>query len=167
MNISAALLVVWYCLSIIGFDVHTCMSSGEVFIATFADGVGCGDIHPEHHCCGTSCCQETHHHDHETSSCCSSEHHSEPAGHRDFQAVDTKSCCTNDYQMIALSGCRIGNDSDEGFHFAKLLLPYVAYIPDFNIASAKYHAWHISFFDPESGVTPPGDICATFGVWRI
>ena len=168
MNISAALLVVWYCLSIIGFGVHTCTSSGEVFIATFADGVACADIHPEHHCCGDSCCSETHHDDYERPSCCSSEHHSESEDqHHDSQAIDMKSCCSNEYQMIALSGCRIDNDSDERFYFTKVLNPCVIDIPVLNMLSAKYHAGHVQFLEPDSGAFPPGDICAAFGVWRI
>ena len=153
MNMSAALLVVWYCLSIIGFGVHTCTSSGETFIATFADGVECADIHPEHHCCGASCC--------------SSKHHGSVEAHHESQAVDAKPCCSNEYQAIVLSGCRTDNDSEDKYSFVKAFCPCVTEIPVSLIASAIYHAEHVQFLEHDSGVLPPGDLCATFGVWRI
>lgn len=168
MNMSAALLVVWYCLSIIGFGVHTCTSSGETFISTFAEGVECADIHPEHHCCGASCCSGTHHNDHKAQPCCSTDHHSEPVGeHRGSQSVDTKPCCSNEYQAIALSGCRTDNDSDEKYSICKALYPCVIDIPVSYIASAQYYAEHMQFLEHDSGVFQPGDLCVTFGVWRI
>lgn len=167
MNMSAALLVVWYCLSIIGFGVHTCISSGETFIATFADGVECADIHPEHHCCGASCCSGTHHDEHETASCCSSKHHDPVEEHAASQTIDNKSCCSNDYQAIVLSGCRTDNDSEDKCSFVKAFCPCVTEIPVSLIASARYHAEHIQFLEHDSGVFQPGDLCATFGVWRI
>jgi hypothetical protein len=153
MNMSAALLVVWYCLSIIGFGVHTCTSSGETFIATFADGLECADIHPEHHCCGASCCL--------------SEHHDPVEEHAASQAIDAKSCCSNDYQAIVLSGCRTDNDSEDKYSFVKAFCPCVTEIPVSLIASARYHAEHVQFLEHDSGVLSPGDLCATFGVWRI
>ena len=153
MNISVVLLVVWYCVSIIGFGVHTCMSSGETFIATFADGVACADIHPEHHCC--------------VDTCCSGKHHETADEHHHPQSIDTKSCCSNEYQAIVLSGCRTDNDSDEKHSSGKVFHPCVIDIPVSYIASVKYHAEHIQFLERDSGLLPPGDLCATFGVWRI
>ena len=152
MNISAALLVVWYCVSIIGFDVHTCMSSGKTFIATFAEGVACADIHPEHHCCCASCADLDHHDDHDA------------PGH---ESVDTSSCCSNEYQVIQLSGCRTQDDSDDKHFFDKISYSCIADVPVAYIAYARYYAEHVQFLEPDSGVLPPGDLCATFGVWRI
>ena len=153
MNISAALLVVWYCLSIIGFDVHTCVSSGRTFIAAFTDSVACADIHPEHHCY--------------CASCSSSHHEDNSEDNNDHMSVDAESCCSNEYHAIQLSGCRTGDDSDERFTFGKVSDSCIIDIPVLYIASAKYHAEHIQFLERDSGVMPPGDICATFGVWRI
>lgn len=166
MNISAALLVVWYCMSIIGFDVHTCLSSGRTFIATFADGVACADIHPEHHCCCESC-SDSHHDDHDAPSCCSSHHAEESDEMNDAVSVDSKSCCSDEYHAIQLSGCRTDNDSDERFTFSKVVYPCVMGIPVLYIASAKYHAEHIQFLEHDSGVLSPSDLCVAFGVWRI
>ena len=164
MNISAALLVIWYCMSIIGFDVHTCMSSGRTFIATFADGVSCADIHPEHHCCGASCCSGHHH----ETSCCSSEHCDEVLlEHNNAETLDTKSCCSNEYQAILLSGCRTDSDSDNKYSFSEVSYPCIMNVPVISFAMAKYHADHVQFLEPDSGVHQPGDLCVTFGVWRI
>ena len=158
MNISAALLVVWYCMSIIGFDVHTCMSSGNIFIAAFTETVSCEDIHPEHHCCSASCCSG--HHDRETSSCCTSKHHNE-------ESIDTKECCSNEYQVIQLSGCRTDNDSDDKYSFSKVSIPCLMDIPVAYVAMARYHAEHIQSLEPDSGVLSPGGLHVTFGVFRI
>ena len=154
MNISAALLVVWYCMSIIGFDVHTCISSGDTFIATFADGLECADVHPEHHCCGASCC--------------SASHHESPAEEHDApQAISSPSCCSNDYQAIVLSGCRSDNGSEDKHSFVKAFCPCVTDIPVSYIASARHHAEQTQFLEHDSGVLWPSDLLVTFGVWRI
>ena len=49
-KIFAALLVVWYLVGIIGFDMHTCNGSGRSFVVAFFEGMACEDIHPEHVC---------------------------------------------------------------------------------------------------------------------
>lgn len=167
MNISAALLVVWYCVSIIGFGVHTCISSGETFIASFADGVECADIHPEHHCCGASCCFGSHH-DHHEHSCCPACHHEDPAEEHDATlAISAPSCCSNDYQAIVLSGCRSDNDSEDKYSFVRAFCPCITEPNLSYIASARYHAEHVQFLEHDSGILLPGDHCAAFGVWRI
>ena len=153
MNISAALLVVWYCMSIIGFDVHTCMSSGETFVAAFTESISCADIHPEHHCCGSSCCSGHHHH--------------EEFEHNGPEAFDSKSCCSNEYQVIQLSGCRTDNDTEDKYSFSKVSFPCIMDVPVAYIAMARYHAEHIQFLEPDSGVVSPGDRYVTFGVFRI
>ena len=158
MNMSAALLAIWYCMSIIGFDVHTCMSSGRTFVTAFTESLECADIHPEHHCCCSSCLDLHHHDEHEMPSCCSESHE---------DSYDTKSCCSNEYQVIQLSGCRASDDSKDKFSFSKVSYPCIADVPVRYIAMAKYHAEHVQFLEPGSGVLPPGDLCVTFGVWRI
>ena len=165
MNISSSLLVVWYCMSIIGFDVHTCTSSGRTFVATFAASTACADIHPEHHCCNASCCCGHHHHE---KSCCSSEHGEDmPAEHSGGETVGAKSCCSNEYQVIQISGCRTDLDSDENISFCEVFYTCLIDNPLSYMVSAGYHAEHIQFIESGSGVLLPGDLCATFGVWRI
>lgn len=87
-NLCAMSLVVWYSLSVIGFDVHTCNRAGETFIAS-AGEYSCETIHPEHE---YSCC----HHGHD---------------HHDAETLHTSSfeippCCTDDYHVISLTGIR-------------------------------------------------------------
>ena len=45
MKISAIALVIWYCLSIIGFDVHTCSETGDSFVHISFTSHSCHDIH--------------------------------------------------------------------------------------------------------------------------
>ena len=93
-SLTAILLVVWYSLSVIGFDVHTCSGSGKAFIATVVSGTGCDDIHPEHN---APCCE-----------CCQSES-SLKDGSRDGD-IHTKPCCTDNWQVIALTGVRTSKE---------------------------------------------------------
>ena len=83
----AALLVVWYLVGIIGFGVHTCNGSGKSFIVSFAEGLSCEDVHPEHHCSKGSCC--TH-----LQKCCDS----------GATSLSSKPCCSSEYQVLALTG---------------------------------------------------------------
>lgn len=95
----AMLLMLWYCISIIGFDVHTCSESGRSFVATFLNGMTCEDIHPEHlH--DEFCCHETPEH-----SCCGHHHGSDVC-----LSVDIRSCCSDDYQVLLLTGERMDDD---------------------------------------------------------
>ena len=87
-KVTALLLIVWYSMSIIGFGVHTCSGSGKSFVVTFVEGFACEDIHPEHHCSKGACCSHSH-----------ASHHEESQ-----QSVKSKSCCTSDYQVLALTG---------------------------------------------------------------
>lgn len=92
---TAFALMLWYCVSIIGFDVHTCNGSGRSFVATFIDGLSCEDIHSghSHDCCGLV-------HEHELP-CCSDDHHCPRCGGEKIMATP---CCTSDYQVLALTG---------------------------------------------------------------
>lgn len=99
-RVFAFMLVVWYCLSIIGFGVHTCSESNRSFLTNFISGVSCEDVHPSD-VCKASCCSA---HKHKNS--CS--HHSAdeskdeaPVG---MLKITNKTCCSNDYQQIDLTG---------------------------------------------------------------
>lgn len=157
MKICTVLLVVWYCMSIIGFDVHTCMGSGRVFVTTFAEGMTCADIHPDHHC-GTSC-----HHD----ACCG-RHAQESCGchaQGPGTSVASAECCTDAYQVILLTGCRADDDSQESgitvcsrdLHLSSDCLS--------TLRSFKYTC--PIHYNPDSWDIVPCDPCVTFGIWRI
>ena len=110
MKIYALLLVIWYCMSIIGFDVHTCKGSGRTFVATFAEGMTCADIHPEHHCeksCHghSSCCHHESTGCHNSASCCN---HTSDCSHG--ESFSTQDCCSDSYQSILLTGFRAEDD---------------------------------------------------------
>ena len=101
----AAFMLVWYSLSVIGFDVHTCSDSGETFIATVISGTACDDIHPEHEEPTCSCCHGKHAH----------------AEQEDNDSLRTRPCCTDDWQMIYLTGLRSGDDREGvGYSINKL-----------------------------------------------
>ena len=39
LRISALMLLIWYCFSVIGFNVHTCRASGDSFVTTVLTGL--------------------------------------------------------------------------------------------------------------------------------
>lgn len=165
IKICALLLGIWYCFSIIGFDIHTCSASGNVFISTFVDGLTCADIHPEEHC-GPSC-----HYSHEA--CCHNEHsccghdtdHDEHAECAGISNPDSDGCCSDVYKMLVLSGCRAEDDSDD-CELISAYYPVEMYADyDFDIKSLKYKS--LQFYDPESWDLVPCDLCVAFGVFLI
>ena len=174
MKICAVLLAVWYCMSIIGFDVHTCNGSGRTFVATFAEGLTCEDIHPEHHCtpgqCRTShdagCCHEDccSHSErtcgHETSddSCCSHEGESE---------LDSPSCCSDSYQSILLTGFRVDDDHRHYDECHCGNCPCVIQEALAGLADRCYAVSHTSLHVPDIGNIVPCDPQVAFSVWRI
>lgn len=151
-SLSALLLVVWYSLSIIGFDVHTCTASGEVYIATVASGFTCEDIHPASHRTGT-------HPAHSGCSCCHC--HKE-----DASRVASESCCSDQYHVVALTGVRGTQDADEDL----LLQCPVAILPldgSDKITSHIFDNGLRAFCKPGSGGLTPHDVQAVYNIWRI
>ena len=144
MKISALLLIVWYCMSIIGFGVHTCKGSGQTFVVSFAESSSCADIHPEHHCCSSD------------NHCCESDH----------STLDVQKCCSNEYQMIRLSGCRSSVESD---YSEQDIESICINIPVYSVSdlSAALHAENLQFWDPDTGDVRPCDCQVTYGVWII
>ena len=149
-QISAMLLVVWYSLSIIGFDVHTCNTSGETFIATIASGFTCDDIHPEH----------DHHKGCHTGCGC---HGKAKETDESKDALGMKSCCTGDFQVILLTGTRSsenkGQVSVADFQCSTLL---VAENNFSGIVSSN-----ISLYRPRAWLSPSRNLQAAYNIWRI
>lgn len=149
-SITALLLVIWYSLSVIGFDVHTCSSSGNTYIATVISGTGCKDIHPEHIQKPCSCC----HHKHSAES------------HDSEQSLKTKPCCTDEWQMIVLTGLRT---SDEQANVPVSLC--VSDICDLYSQSDEYFlrisARCRAFCKPDSGPLESLNIQEKYSIWRI
>lgn len=150
-SVAAMLLVVWYSLSVIGFDVHTCNGSGRTYIATVASGFTCEDIHPEkraHTCC---CCCGGGCHSHESNA----------------PELDRRPCCTDDFQVILLTGVRIGNES-----YASDMRESINAC-SFSDASIDYsdpiitHPGLRAFYKPRSWDIVPRDVQVSYNIWRI
>lgn len=149
---AAAVLVLWYSLSVIGFDVHTCSGSGRTFIATVISGTGCEDIHPEHNAPSCSCCQ--------------------PESHEDGRAcgedLRTKPCCTDDWQAIVLTGVRV-NEKDQLSGFSKF--GYIAL--NHALVQESYRNLNLYsngpriFYRLASGSAVARSCQEIYGVWRI
>lgn len=156
-KITAVLLVVWYLMSIIGFDVHTCSGSGQSFVVTFVEGFSCEDVHPEHRCTKDLCCsaEKDSCHSH---GCC--HHHPE----QECQ-LSAKSCCSSDYQVLALTGTSLDERNDGGEQNLTVII-HTVYSDIFELG--EHHTQlisHIPAPDFSPGRMP--DIQAVLGVWRI
>ena len=154
-KLSAMLLAVWYSLSIIGFDVHTCNGSGKTYIATVVGGFSCEDIHPGH---GVS------EHSHVPGECCCHSHESEFDGGLEITPLP---CCSDDYHVIYLTGVRSDDESErtgtlngEGQY---CILNTHIENPKFNI----FHSGLRAFYKPRSGDPVPLDVQVAYNIWRI
>lgn len=158
-KVFAALLVIWYLVGVIGFGVHTCSGSGRSFVVSFVEGTACADIHSEDMCGPSSCCS----HDHCSDACCGHvvEHHQ---GH---SSLSTNPCCTNEYQMLELTGMVVDDDTREDFQSFRICGPVVT--PDLCASESSVLCRSIirQIHEPDSGVARACDSQALLSVWRI
>lgn len=150
LKISALLLVLWYSLSVIGFDIHTCHGSGNVYVATVLGGTAtCGDHASE----GCHCCCSAH----AEASC-----ESIPA-EEDHPCVSEEPCCSDYWQVIQLTGVR-GCDSDD-------LEAYLQFFPvevsDVSTIFQTYHSGLMAFCETGPQGRQSRDILQMCSIWRI
>lgn len=137
LKISSALMIVWYCFSIIGFDIHTCKGSGETFIATFISGMTCEDIHPEHRCDNGHCCASS---------------------------IDGDSCCDDDIKILLLTGNRTDDDSRNHGVSHEVYYSYVEpYVPADGVALLDQQ---VLYLHPD-GLSGTSGRLSRLQVWRI
>lgn len=154
---ASVLLVLWYSLSIIGFDVHSCKNTGEVFVASLAGGVTCEDIHPEHSCKSHGgCC------DHHAANCCDHHHASEKS---DCQ-VAKEECCSNEVQVLQLTGVP-GSDNDRfdgnAYEYQCIFDVDLA----MEVAMPTIQRSYLKYLEhPDPGVVMP-DPQALLSIWRV
>ena len=158
LKYASVLLVLWYSLSIIGFDVHSCKTTGEVFVASLVGGVTCEDIHPEHSCKSHGgCCSHNH-----SDGCCAKGHHSDHAGSR----VEKADCCSNDLQVLQLTGVNVSENENIGDSVYHCFMPFDVDLlielikPSLQRPLLKY------LEHPDSWVFTP-DRQAFFSIWRV
>lgn len=160
---ASVLLVLWYSLSIIGFDVHSCRSTGEVFVASLAAGVTCDDIHPEHSCkAHASCCSH-----HETADCCGKGHSSENPCDHSSNHIDKEDCCSNDLQVLLLTGVHLSENErtvSDNIH----LLDHIFDVDlAMELAMPALQRPFLKYLEhPDPGVVMP-DCQAFLSIWRI
>ena len=136
------LLVVWYCLSIIGFDVHACTTTGNVFVNSVLGGVTCSDIHPEHDCHGHNSC------------CCS---------HGCCDQKKAEDCCTNEIEVLDCDTVVSTDDSSSQVLYCTLVTSQSIYEADLLPMHSRYNILY--FPDPGDVIGP--DQQAILKIWRI
>ena len=167
MKYASAILVLWYSLSIIGFDVHACSATGEVFVASLVGGIACEDVHPEHSCKshGGSCSH------HEAPACCA--HHHEPGccgNHHSSEQSDTQvekaDCCSNDLQVLQLTGACVADN--ERLDADALLHQFVFDVDmAMELTMPALQRPYLQYLEhPDSRMVMP-DRQAFFSIWRV
>ena len=152
---ASVLMALWYSLSVIGFDVHSCKSTGEVFVASLASGITCEDIHPDHSCKSHGGCSCGHH-----GGDCDSHEHGEGTH------VGKSECCTNNLQILELTGVYTSSQqryTDDGYSIDYALNGNLAV----EVALPALQRPSLTFFKhPDPGVVMP-DRQAFFSIWRV
>lgn len=146
LRLGAMLLVIWYCFSVIGFDVHTCKASSRSFVSVFANVSSCEDIHPDHACGKGHCCSSAH-------GCCDDE----------TLSLKAESCCSDDYLSLSLTGT--SNDHQRLLQNIHL----EAFTPSFMKEGAALYVLenHKGYSDHKSRLIVPGDFQSLLRIWRI
>lgn len=145
LKYASALLAVWYCMSIIGFDVHSCEATGDTFVSSVLVGTTCDDIHPEHDCCCHDTCCSAH-----ESSCCG-----------DHEEEDD--CCTNEIEVLD-SVVVTNAEEDDHIQYSEMLsCLFIESNYDVLLFSESIE---ISY-NPDSGRVMSPDCQAILNIWRI
>lgn len=172
----SAILVLWYCVSIIGFDVHTCNGSGRSFLANFISGMNCADIHPGH-VCGISHDEPCGHaarcsHYIGCSGCCHSDASATEVFADDIlaclssEACVSSECCSDHYQVLSVTGLQ---QEDSHRHYDEChcghcpcLAGQMSILPEVPLITRP------AVFSGSVCQEPRNiDILASYGVWRI
>ena len=152
----AAFLTVWYCMSIIGFDVHSCTTTGNTFVNSVLTGLTCEDIHPEHDCAGhDSCCGS---HKSHSCSCCHS--HEVPASENYDK---DSSCCTDSIEVLDCEGVTYSNNE---------VIDLISACPSAHFTTVDYDSLLLAeaqyiLFGPKSGHIQDSDVQSVLNIWRI
>ena len=154
----SALLAVWYCMSIIGFDVHSCNTTGNVFVNSMLSGTTCDDVHPEHDCSGHKSCCASH-----SCACSSSCCHSVPVTDGENVSSEDDDCCTNQIEVLESEGVAVSGDKT-----CCQLAATLAYLY-FDNTDNLPHVLNVAcrVYSPDLGSVCRPDQQAVLSIWRI
>ena len=166
-RIFAAILVIWYSLSIIGFGVHTCSESNRSFLTSFITGVSCEDVHPTE-ACGKACCEKESH-KHVCKCCCD---HSEEVAPKtasaplssDAPMFAQKKCCSDDYQQIEITGS--GQNAGDESVMMPSCIGYCVPVPSCSI-NPLFCSKNIQARAPSDQRVFMGELRPLLSIWRI
>lgn len=154
MKYVSAVMALWYLVGIMGFDVHSCTVTGDVFVQPVLAGMTCDDVHPDHDCAGHgSCCGHSH-------SCCHSHGQKSETTLSDDSSLE---CCTNEIEVLDVSGVQ----SARSFHDDdKCDCGYCPCIEQVVSISVYQSASNVLYKIPYSGIAVP-ERQALLNIWRI
>lgn len=146
----SAFLAMWYLLSITGFDVHSCSSTGNTFVSPVLTGTTCEDIHPDHDC---TCHSISH-----SCSCCHSDKNAAA------ENIDKDhDCCTDEIEVLDGEVIVMSDDGGSIMAASSDLCLYVENYLDHLLHCKRNQV----SYNPDSGSLKEPDLQAVLNVWRI
>ncbi len=144
----SCLMALWYLVSVVGLNVHTCSGTGEVFVSSLAAGTSCEVIHPSHG-------------NHSEQNCCCCEHE-----HETEEGVTKQDCCDNEAVILIHNGC-----TEDSFLLSQLMVQAL----DLNCSAPEASAlqgFSNDFIkrkipEPESSPHIQRDILSEISIWRL
>lgn len=147
----AIIVLLWYIMGIVGFNVHTCSASNDSFIVTFIEDMSCNAIHPEELCAPVKTC------------CCCCSHSSETSSHSD-ESIEASKCCTNEYQMLTSVADRV-DETQKIINFDRLLHGTFQTYADVAADNPCLAVFRTN--GPPHSFLCARNIHSAYGVWRI
>ena len=148
IKVFACLMALWYLVSAVGLNVHTCSGTGEVFVSSLAAGTSCEVIHPSY---GS----------HSEKDCCCCGHENETE-----EGVSKQDCCNNESVMLVHNGC-----TEDSFLLSQLMVQAL----DMNCFAPETYAlqgFNNEFIqrkipEPDSIPYSQRDILSEISIWRL
>ena len=166
-RVFAAILVIWYSLSLIGFGVHTCSENNRSFLTSFISGVSCEDVHPEE-LCGNACCEKVSY-KHSCKCCCGHivevvEETAPESVPSDGCVLAQKKCCSDDYQQIEITGS--GQNAGDESVMMPSCIGYCVPVPSCSI-NPLFCSKNIQARAPSDQRVFMGELRPLLSIWRI
>lgn len=151
IKVFSCLMALWYLVSVVGLNVHTCSGTGEVFVKSLVAGTSCEMIHPSHGCHSEDAC------------CCCCEHEQ---AHDAEEGLSQKDCCDNEAVMLVHNGC-----TEDSILLSQLMaqaLDMNCIAPEiFALQSPAKDFIQRKISEPDSSPQIQRDILSEISTWRL
>lgn len=149
----SGLVAIVYILGVMGFNVHSCMTSGELFVSPLIEGATCHDLHPGHDC-HSGCC-----HGHEGEDCC--------AHCSGENVISSQDCCSDNPVYLNITGIDRGEDGHSNHHHCLCLCGHCPISVEIGSVIREICSEDNLVPLPDRNPHIPGEIRPLLNVWRL